>query len=775
VDSFDSVGGFASIGIDALDRPQISYIRQSDLAGSSGGALKFAIRLDAGWRTEFVDMIGPVAEDSWTSTSIYVDTSDNTHILYYDFSTDNFKYAFTAKWEYQVVGLVGTLSEPGNRNLALDSFGLPHIAFGGTSLYHGYFDGSLWQFELVDASPTAGGYASIAMDEDDNVYISYYDALAGSGDLKFAFLDKAAGFWTIETVDSTGDVGKFTSLALDDSNRPHIAYFDEDLDDLMYATKSGSSWNIDTVDDSSGAGGYPSIAVNSDGEPRIAYTDFVDEQLMYAIYNDDEWLTPRNIGYDGQVRSFISLSIDSWDLPHITFFEDQGEDPDENDNLMYAYHNGYSWTIDLIDRNDSVGWYNSMRLDSYNDIHVSYYDDSNGNLKYAYGSLFDWNDIVVDYGVLGTDDVGLFSSLYLDKADRPLFLYYDATNNVLRFAQRNLWDKQTVALSPAASFQEPGRPNLAVDVARRPHVVFGDTAIHYWFNDGFLWLENSPVDVANAGGYASVAVDSRGLPYVVYYDLNTEELKYNRQDGLGWLAAPVVIDSDDDVGKYASIAIEEFGPDVTVHVAYFDETNDTLKYARFNQNGGAINIEVVDDSSLVGSYPSLVLDGSGRPSISYYNIKDNNLKYAVRLGSDSWSTGTVISSGKVGLFSSLDLDSAGLPHIAFFDDDTDDLIYTWFNGYYWSFEVVDTYDSTGWYGSLQLDSNDQPHISYYDHSSQNLKHAFVYAHDWVTEIVDMAGDVGKYTSLQIDQSDGVHIVYYDTTTGSVKYVRGVDW
>ena len=50
--------------------------------------------------------------------------------------------------------------------------------------------------------------------------------------------------WTIETVDSTGNVGWDTSIALDTSNYPHISYFDDTNDDLKYAHMISSGWNF---------------------------------------------------------------------------------------------------------------------------------------------------------------------------------------------------------------------------------------------------------------------------------------------------------------------------------------------------------------------------------------------------------------------------------------------------------------------------------------------------------------------------------------------------
>lgn len=786
VDQFESVGAFTSLGIDSKGRPHIAYIRQSDLPGTTGGAVKYAIRTGSGvWKNIFVDTIGavpyiPAGDPEFplrTSTTIYMDEADNPHLLYYDFTTSDLKYAVRNKWEYQVVGLVGTLVEPSNRNIVLDSWGLPHIAFGGSNLYHGYYDGTTWQFELVDPSPTAGGYASIAMDEDDNIYISYYDS--GPMDLKFASLNRRSGFWTIETVDSTGDVGKFNSLVLDYNNKPHISYFDETDDELWYALKSGNSWAKELLDSSGAVGAYTSIAVNSLNQPRIAYTNFVDYHLKYIVKDAHGWGTPTIIPTGGRVLSFVSLILNDHGLPNISYFEDANDTDTLYDNLKFAYSNGSRWIVDTIDKDNSVGWWNSMRMDSYGDMHLSYYDRSTGMLKYASGSLYDWQAEFVDS--MGTipdgADITLFggyTSLVLDKADRPQMIYYDITNNVLRFAKLNQWEFQTAA-SPGV-ITEPGRPNLAVDIAGLPHIAYSDGNVNYIANDGFIWSTATNLGV---GGFPTLAVNYAGVktwPYVSWYDTTNQNLMYNFEDGFGWLATPVTVDdSPEDVGSYASLTIEQSGTDIRVHIAYFDETNDNLKYATFLKNSRTARVEVVDSTSLVGSYPSIALDRNGVPCISYYDIKDKNLKFAVRVGNDQWSTELVDSVGKVGLYSSLAIDSVNRPHIAYFDDTTDDLIYTYKSGGFWQFDVIDTVDSTGWYASLALDNNDVPHIAYYDHSNQNLKHAFIYRYNFVIELVDIAGDVGQFSSLKIDSANGLHIAYYDATLGTVKYARGIDW
>ena len=91
--------------------------------------------------------------------------------------------------------------------------------------------------------------------------------------------------WSIETVDSTGDVGELTSMALDSNGYPHISYSDITKRYLKYAKWTGSAWSNETVDSDGNVGGGSSIALDSNGHPHISYYDITNHDIKYAKWN----------------------------------------------------------------------------------------------------------------------------------------------------------------------------------------------------------------------------------------------------------------------------------------------------------------------------------------------------------------------------------------------------------------------------------------------------------------------------------------------------------
>ncbi len=307
-----------------------------------------------------------------------------------------------------------------------------------------------------------------------------------------------------------------------------------------------------------------------------------------------------------------------------------------------------SWFIDTVDSNSPfyVGQHVSIALHPVNGRpYISYYDASYTMLRMA--------KYVVTGGNCGPDnawscetvdkyDVGEYNSIVVDPVDNfPIISYYDTSNGGrLKVAERKIfaWDIKTIYDPDIGS---AGRySSLKIGSTDKIRIAY---YVHNFLpgNNDSLWYAEYVGGGGNCGGsdyqcdpvnsgdrvgkYASLALDSFDQPHIAYYDEGNDSLKYAHYNG-SWLYRWIL---NPNAGKHASLVVDVNNGD-RPHIAHYDSTHGTLEYATFvgagNGNCGMNNYsqwewqcDDIDDMGIISDPRgiSIAVDGSGYPIIAY--------------------------------------------------------------------------------------------------------------------------------------------------------------
>jgi len=260
----------------------------------------------------------------------------------------------------------------------------------------------------------------------------------------------ASAPWFISTVDSYSpyDIGQHVSVALHPvTGAPFISYYDASHKDLRMAQYVGSggncgpqdTWSCETVDYAGDVGKYSSIAIDpADNLPIISYYDATNRSLKLAVRTTFEWQL-KTIYDPDFVSAGLYSSLKLGSTIHIAFYVSNLMGAD---SLWYAKYvgggtgncGGNDYQCNCVDSGDRVGKYASLALDSSDQPRIAYYDGGYDSLKYAYyeGSWFIRRILAAPSGTPS----GQYASLFVDvdNGDLPHIAHYDSVNGKLGYA-----------------------------------------------------------------------------------------------------------------------------------------------------------------------------------------------------------------------------------------------------------------------------------------------------------------------------------------------------
>jgi hypothetical protein len=338
----------------------------------------------------------------------------------------------------------------------------------------------------LDSTGDVGWHTSIAIGIDGNPIISYHDNT--NGDLKVAVCtNPTCTNSTTSTLDSTGIVGWFTSIAIGADGNPIISYHDDTNGDLKVAACTNptcTTATTSTLDTTGNVGYYTSIAIGLDGNPIISYADNGDLKVAACTNPTCTTATTSPIDTTGNVGWFTSIAIGIDGNPIISYYDDTNED------LKVAACTNptcttstTSTTTSPIDTTGNVGWFTSIAIGIDGNPIISYYDDTNGDLKVAVCT----NPTCTTATTAAIDtalNVGAYTSIAIGADGNPIISYYDGTNFDLK----------------VAACTDPTCITAAITT--------------------------SSIDTTgDVGAFTSIAIGANGNPIISYYDGTNSDLK----------------------------------------------------------------------------------------------------------------------------------------------------------------------------------------------------------------------------------------------------------
>ena len=369
---------------------------------------------------------------------------------------------------------------------------------------------------------------------------------------------------------------------------------------------------ITAVDQVGSVGTWTSLASGSDGRQHITYQDFLFEDLRYAT-------CAANCGLAS------------------------------------------SWTRVRIDVIGDVGQETALEVGANNRLHVTHYDQGNGDLKYTTcaptadcTTIAGWKTIRLETA----EDAGRGSAIALGPGNQRHVSYFrrrigtSGDQYALRYAvcatgcgQAGGWSKVTIEEVSSSNpvFAIGLASSIAIGPDGRRHISYLNSAtgdLKYatclsGCTSPANWQKLTIDQVGLVGSYNSLAVGLDGVLHVSYFDLSNADLKYARCAADCTTAASwrkVTVAASGSVGHHTSLALE---PNGRVHISSFlaQGSGGILHYATCNADcttPQSWSSGLLDGaSSSVGNYSSITAR-NGIVRISYFDAVNKDLKYLSR-------------------------------------------------------------------------------------------------------------------------------------------------
>jgi len=503
-------GVASSVALDGSGNAHILF------AGDHSCAIWYVTNQSGGWETLSLDVTAN--STSSARVAITADPWGGVHACWYNPDTGCLKYATNASGDWE--GGPFACSDDSRRfGIGVDGYGTVHIAYvSDGQVWEARNAAGSWSFESIE---TDNGHPSLAVDPlNDTVHIAH-PKWSSAGRKCLSHAESSGGAWTITCVPTVSDVGGETAMAADSSGNLRVLYdkMERLLDpfsgepiarsSLGLARNNGGAWSTTVLVTYRFFREFDnrSIAVDASDSPHYVYSlSYLDAFVyLYELY-----LYP-NTTIDAYGGRHNSVDADSTGHLHVSCYDNYFG------GLQFATNASGQWQSEIIAEAGSyAGGCTSISVDPSDKVHIAYSAGSNG-LNYVTNASGDWLNEVVDAGAYLGGYVGdSYASLALDDEAHAYISYYDVTNGDLKYATNagGAWATEVVDTEGTVGLYT----SIALGSSGTVHIAYLDETnrrLKYATKQGNGWrLETACDRFFGSGKGASLVVLDTGTVHI---------------------------------------------------------------------------------------------------------------------------------------------------------------------------------------------------------------------------------------------------------------------
>jgi hypothetical protein len=344
--------------------------------------------------------------------------------------------------------------------------------------------------------------------------------------------------------DNSGDSSS-PRLVVDKDNGLHLVWFDlsTGTNQIMYAEKTpDSGWTEPlNLSNSFSNSRSPKMVVDNQGTTHVVWHEYADGKFRFFYSQKPKggtWSEPYDVTSKREASTYPALALDSQGLVHLVWEEDKLKQDTElyYTDIYYSYRNtDGTWSEAVnISNNDGDSTYPSIVIDSQDNVHVVWEDDTPGIHQILYATQpkgGTWSEPVNISNTTVDSEDPIYPVMVVDSRDTIHAAWHDIGlgNWEILYCSKPKGDSWSQPVNVSRNISNSGVPSLAVDKRDNLYLAWNDDSsgnfdIFYLAKprDGTWGQVVNISQTSEKSGDPSIAVDNVYHVHIAWSEYITE-------------------------------------------------------------------------------------------------------------------------------------------------------------------------------------------------------------------------------------------------------------